>query len=189
MVPTMTNTGINIYPYLIICSFSFGNCDFGNPKIPNRFASKWVPIKIPVKYNTAGIAAASMMVEYATPKYSIIINAAAPITGGMICPPVDADASVPAANSGVNPDFFIIGMVNEPEATVFPTELPEIDHLKAHATTAALAVPPVNKTVKANAKSFKNYPMPVCIKITPKNKNRKMNFEEICIGVPNTPLS
>src|SRR5699024_12254470 len=66
-----------------------------------------------------------LIVEYGTPTYSIIINAAAPIKGGIICPPVDAEASVAAANSGLNPAFFIIGMVKEPEATVFPTELPE----------------------------------------------------------------
>jgi len=31
---------------------------------------------------------------------SLIRNAAAPITGGMICPPVEAAASTAAANSG-----------------------------------------------------------------------------------------
>src|SRR5699024_6995564 len=105
--------------------------------------SKCVPIKIPVKYKMAGTNAASIIVEYGTPTYSIIINAAAPIKGGIICPPVDAEASVAAANSGLNPAFFIIGMVKEQEATVFPTELPETIACSAPADTASFAVPPV----------------------------------------------
>ncbi len=102
-----------------------------------------------------------MMVAYETPKYSIIINAAAPIIGGIICPPVEAAASVAPANSGVKPAFFIIGIVNDPEATVFPTELPETVPCSALATTAALAVPPVNRPVKAKAMSLKNLPIGV----------------------------
>src|SRR5690625_4895936 len=129
------------------------------------------------------------MTENGTFKYSIIIKAAAPINGGIICPPVDAEASVAAANSGLNPAFFIIGIVKDPEATVFPTELPETIPCKALAATAAFAVPPVYFPVTANAKSLKKLPILVWMSMTPKNKNRKMNLEEIWIGVPNTPLS
>ena len=63
--------------------------------------------------------------------YSTMINAAAPIIGGINWPPVDADASVAPANSGLNFAFFIIGIVNDPDATVFATELPEIIRLTA----------------------------------------------------------
>src|SRR5690625_2741083 len=97
-----------------------------------------------------------MVREQGTFKKHIIINAAAPRIGGIICPAVEADASVAAANSGLNPDFFIIGIVKEPEATVFPTELPDTIPCRALATTAALAVPPVKRPVKEKAKSLKN---------------------------------
>ena len=84
---------------------------------------------------------------YGIPVYSAMMKAAAPIRGGMIWPPVDAEASAAAANSGLNPDRFIIGMVNDPEVTVFATELPEIIPCNPLAVTAALAVPPVNVPV------------------------------------------
>ena len=90
-----------------------------------------------------------------------MINAAAPIIGGIICPPVEAAASVAPANSGLNPAFFIIGMVKDPVATVFPTELPETVPCSALATTAAFAVPPVKRPVKAKAISLKNFPIGV----------------------------
>ena len=80
-------------------------------------------------------------------------------------------------------------MVNEPDATVLPTELPEIMPCRELAITAALAVPPVKRPVAAKASSLKKRPTPVWISTTPKNRNRKMNFAEICSGVPNTPLS
>src|SRR5699024_3853116 len=133
----------------------------------------------PVKYKAAGTTAANIIAPYETPKYSIIINAAAPMIGGMICPPVEADASVPAANSGLKPAFFIIGIVNDPEATVLPTELPDTIPCSALAATAAFAVPPVNLPVKANARSLKNWPILVCTSTTPKNRKRKINFTDI----------
>ena len=71
------------------------------------------------------------------------MNAAAPMIGGMICPPVEAVASVAAAKWGLNPAFFISGMVNDPEATVLATEEPETIPCSPEATTAAFAGPPV----------------------------------------------
>ena len=38
----------------------------------------------------------------------------------MICPPVEAVPSIPAANNGGKPIFFINGMVTEPVVTTFP---------------------------------------------------------------------
>ena len=55
---------------------------------------------MPVKYNIAGTIAAMIMVEYGILVISAIRKAAAPITGGMICPPVEAAASTAAENSG-----------------------------------------------------------------------------------------
>ena len=88
-----------------------------------------------------------------------MIKAAAPISGGIICPPVDAEASVAAANSGLKPDRFIIGIVNAPEPTVLATELPETVPCRALAITAVFAVPPVNRPVREKARSLKNWPI------------------------------
>src|SRR5690554_861447 len=92
-VPIMMIKGNNMYPYRNNWSRIDGNFSFGKPRMPNFFASKWVPMKMPEKYKIAGMTAAAMIVAYDTPKYSIMMNAAAPMTGGMICPPVEADAS------------------------------------------------------------------------------------------------
>src|SRR4030042_6065031 len=99
-------------------------------------------MKIPLKYNKAGMIAAFATSIYGIPNDSAIKNAAAPITGGIICPPVDAAASTAAANSGLYPSFFIIGIVKLPEPTVFDTELPDIVPSRALVITATLAGPP-----------------------------------------------
>ena len=58
-------------------------------------------MKIPVKYRTAGRIARTIIFEYGTPTKSAIRKAAAPMIGGMICPPVEAAASTAPANSGL----------------------------------------------------------------------------------------
>src|SRR5690625_2419288 len=118
----MTTNGISIKPFFFIKFIKLGNSARGKPKIRCFLASKCVPINIPVKYNMAGTTADNIITEKGTFKYSIIINAAAPINGGIICPPVDADASVAAANSGLKPAFLIIGIVKDPKATVFQSD-------------------------------------------------------------------
>src|SRR5207249_11718778 len=57
-----------------------------------------LPILTPTatKYRTPGMAAARATVEYGTPSVSAMMNAAAPMTGGMSWPPMDAVASTPA---------------------------------------------------------------------------------------------
>jgi len=74
-------------------------------------------------------------------------------------------------------------MVKDPDATVLPTELPETMPCMALAATAVLAVPPVNLPVSDKAKSLKKRPIFVWTRMTPKNRNRKINFDEICSGV------
>ena len=49
----------------------------------------------------AGIAAAAQSFMYGMPTYSASRNEAAPMTGGIICPPVEAAASTAPANSGL----------------------------------------------------------------------------------------
>ena len=51
------------------------------------------------KYRIAGITAALTISEYCTPSVSAMMKATAPITGGMICPPIEAVASTPAAKA------------------------------------------------------------------------------------------
>src|SRR5699024_788680 len=85
-----------------------------------------------------------------------MIKAAEPMIGGISWPPVEAVASVAAATCGLKPAFFIIGMVNEPEATVFATAEPETIPCSPDATTAALAGPPVERPAALNARSLKN---------------------------------
>jgi len=54
---------------------------------------------------------------------SAIRKAAAPMTGGMICPQVDAAALTAPANSGLYPNHFIMGMVKLPEKMIFKEKL------------------------------------------------------------------
>ena len=68
--------------------------------MPNLEASRWVMQKSP-KYETkAGIAAAFTTSMYGTFTYSAIMNAAAPMMGGINCPSVLAATSVAAAFFG-----------------------------------------------------------------------------------------
>ena len=79
---------------------------------------------------------------YGIPVYSAIINAIAPITGGIICPPVDATASTAPANTALYPLRFIIGIVIWPVVATFAIALPEMLPNKLLEITAALAEPP-----------------------------------------------
>ena len=69
------------------------------PRSPCRFASKCTCMNTPKKCMKAGTIAATMIVWYGTARNSIMRNAAAPSTGGVICPPVDDAASTAPANS------------------------------------------------------------------------------------------
>ena len=85
-----------------------------------------------------------------------MMKAAAPMIGGMICPPVEAEASTAAANSGLYPRLFIMGMVKEPEPAVLAMDEPEMVPSNALETTATFAGPPGLVPVKAMAVSTKN---------------------------------
>ena len=79
---------------------------------------------------------------YGTPSSSAITNADAPITGGVTCPPHDAEASTAPAKRGEKPYFFIIGIVSEPVVTALATAEPEIMPNRPDDTTQTLAGPP-----------------------------------------------
>ena len=81
------------------------------------------------------------------PKKSAMTNAAAPIIGGMICPPVDAVASTPPANDGEKPLFLIMGIEITPVPTTFETAEPEIVPNNELAMMAAWAGPPLKRRI------------------------------------------
>ena len=116
-------------------------------------------------------------------------NAAAPMIGGMICPPVEAAASTAAANSGRYPIFFIIGIVMDPDPTVFATEEPDAIPSRADATTATFAGPPVKRPTAAFAKRMKKSATPVRSRNAPKMMKITMYFTHTPTGVEKIPLA
>ena len=77
------------------------------------------------------------------PIYSTIRKAAAPITGGMICPLTDDATSTAPAFSALKPTRRIMGIVNVPVVTTLAMDEPEIRPVMPEATTAAFAGPPL----------------------------------------------
>ena len=58
-------------------------------------------------------------------------------------PPILATASVAAAKVGLNPPFFIKGIVNVPVMTILAAPLPTIEPTMPLDTIAAFAAPPL----------------------------------------------
>ena len=73
------------------------------------------------------------------------------MTGGVICPPVEAAASIPPANLGEKPRDFISGMVKVPVPTTLAAADPENVPNIADDTTAACAGPPRSRRVATSA--------------------------------------
>ena len=92
---------------------------------------------------------------------SAITKAAAPMIGGMICPPVEATASTPAAKCGLNPVRFISGMVIGPSTITLATAEPEMVPNRLELNTDTLPGPPAVWPVRAMAKSMNSWPVPV----------------------------
>ena len=99
-------------------------------------------------------------------------KAAAPMIGGMICPPVEATASMAAAASGLKPVFFIIGMVSQPSTMTLATAEPEMVPNRLEETTATLPGPPRAPPAIALAKFMKNCPAPDFSRNVPKMMKR-----------------
>src|SRR5699024_11067958 len=97
----------------------------------------------------AGTIAAIITLLYGIFKYSAIINAAAPIIGGVIIPPVEATASTAPACLGLKPTFFIKGIVKVPVVATLATGDPDNIPINPLETTAVLAGPPLYFPVKA----------------------------------------
>ncbi len=94
------------------------------------------------------------------------------MTGGMICPPVEAVASTAAAKSCLNPVLFISGMVNQPSTITLATALPEIVPKRELDTTEIFPGPPFAPPTREVAKSMKNWPVPDCSRKAPKMTKR-----------------
>ena len=116
-----------------------------------------------------------------------MMNDAAPMTGGMIIPPVPATATTAAENTGLNPASRISGIVNVPVAATLPTALPLIIPIRPLATIETFASPPIVRPARDIAKSLMNRPIPVSVRNAPKRMNRKMYVAETPSAVPKMP--
>ena len=101
---------------------------------------------------------------------------------------MDAAASTAAANSGLYPILFIIGMVTDPEPTVFATDEPEAIPSRALATTATFAGPPENLPTAALAKRMKKSATPERSRNAPNIMNMTMNLTQTCTGALKIPF-
>ena len=103
-----------------------------------------------------------------------MMKATAPITGGMICPPIEEVASTPPAKAARKPKRFISGMVNWPEATTLATPEPEIVPISAEDSTQTCAGPPRQPPTRPSATSLKSAIMPARSRKAAKRTKMKM---------------
>ena len=111
-----------------------------------------------------------------------------PITGGMICPPVDALASIAAARCGLNPTRTISGIVTTPTVMMFDTTLPEIVPNSDEPMIATLAGPPRCRPISANETSVKKAAPPDFNSTCPNSTKITTTVATIFIVEPNTAL-
>ena len=114
-------------------------------------------------------------------------KAAAPMTGGMIWPPVELTASTEAANEGRKPMRFISGMENAPVVMTLATAEPDTDPNRPLVMQATLAGPPACRPVRAIAKSMNSWPTPMRSTMAPKMMNSTMKVAETATGMPKMP--
>jgi len=86
-----------------------------------------------------------------------MIKPPAPMIGGMNIPPIEAAGSIPPATWGLNPAFFIMGMVNMPVETVLAMAEPDIEPKSPDAMTETLPGPPILWPTAARGQSIKNF--------------------------------
>ena len=105
---------------------------------------------------------------------SAMMKATAPITGGMICPPIGEVASTPPAKAARKPKRFISGMVNWPLATMLAMPELEIVPISADASTQTCAGPPRQEPTSPSATSLKSAIMPARSRKAAKTTRMKM---------------
>ena len=118
-----------------------------------------------------------------------MMNAAEPITGGVICPPREEAASVAPARAAGIPVFFIRGMVITPVVATLDVEEPESIANIEDATTAIFAGPPTMDPNTPFAILSRRSARPVAWRAAPKSRNIAIYVEETPIGVDQIPTS
>ena len=116
-----------------------------------------------------------------------MMKAPAPMTGGIICPPLLAAASAAPAMWGLSPMRFISGIVNVPVVTTLPEALPDTVPMSALDPTAARPAPARILPNNPRAKFTKNRPAPDSCKNAPRIRNMMMNVAEMTTRKPSTP--
>jgi len=116
-----------------------------------------------------------------------MMNAPAPMMGGMSWPPVDAQASTAPAYSGGYPTRFMRGMVKAPVVATLATEEPLMVPSNPEATTATLAGPPGLCPARARASSLKSRAPPLLARKAPKSTNMKTKVAETPRATPKMP--
>ncbi len=104
------------------------------------------------------------------------------MTGGMICPPVEAAASTAPAKEPGNPRFLIRGMVTAPVPTTFDTTLPDDMPKTLEAIIAAWAGPPRVPPVARSAMRIITSPAPVPSSKAPNTMKMKTNSTTTPVG-------
>ncbi len=100
-------------------------------------------------------------------------KAPAPMIGGMIWPPVEAEDSTLAAKCGGNPARFMSGMVMTPVPTTLATAEPLMVPIRAEPMTATRPGPPVILPAAQRARFMMKSPAPERVRKAPNRMNMK----------------
>jgi hypothetical protein len=115
-------------------------------------------------------------------------KATAPMTGGIICAPFEAQASIAAASRAGMPERFISGMVTTPTARALAAAIPETLPNMLEPTTAILAAPPRKRPIRLMARSLKKPEPPERASSCPMKTNAITIVVAISSTRPRSPL-
>ncbi len=118
------------------------------------------------------------------PSVSAMMNAAAPMMGGVTWPPHAADASTAPAKRGEKPTFFISGIVITPVVTAFAMAEPEIMPNRPDDTTHTFAGPPEKRPAATVARLTNSWPSPVSCAMMPNSTKWKTKVATTPTGMP-----
>jgi hypothetical protein len=118
------------------------------------------------------------------PSVSAMMKAAAPMIGGVTCPPQLALASTAPAKRGAKPTFFISGIVITPVVTVLAMALPLIMPNRPELTTLTLAGPPAKRPAAMVARLTNSCPSPVSWAMMPNSTKWKTKVATTPTGMP-----
>ena len=111
-------------------------------------------------------------------------KAAAPMIGGINCPPVEATASTAPATAGRYPPRRMSGILIVPVVRTLATAVPDIIPIKLLPTTAAFAGPPLEFLVMDTAISIRTPLAPVFSSSAPRTTMIITKVELTPSGVP-----